>query len=115
MPPCFPHSLAAFAFVVKHYLLISKDYHRFHADRSRWFQFQTGAIKSLAEDISYETSTFCFNSKLVRLKVDYLGHLAFCGSDMFQFQTGAIKRKHQVSQIAVSTYVFQFQTGAIKR
>ena len=56
------------------------------------FQFQTSAIKSQAEDISYETSTFCFNSKLVRLKVDYLGHLAFCGSDMFQFQIGAIKR-----------------------
>ena len=56
------------------------------------FQFQTGSIKSSAND---PTTKLCrgFNSKLVRLKA-LLVKPEVIYTNRFQFQTGSIKRMH---------------------
>ena len=55
---------------------------------------------------------FCFNSKVVRLKVDgYELHRQLI--TQFQFQSGAVKRKTQKSLFYLLT-LFQFQSGAVK-
>ena len=54
-----------------------------------------------------------FNSKLVRLKGVFAeAHLA--STDLFQFQTGAIKSQPKPGASVRVSHVFQFQTGAIK-
>ena len=101
-----------------------------------WFQFQTGAIKSVRFGTVASHVPLCFNSKLVRLKGCRVKSwtslcarfnsklvrlkVAACdefgvGKDfMFQFQTGAIKSDRLQARLD-DFGTFQFQTGAIKR
>ena len=62
-------------------------------NRSVWFQFQTGAIKSVCPSVFPLRAKAGFNSKLVRLKAAESGADAWRAWTWFQFQTGAIKRR----------------------
>ena len=55
-----------------------------------------------------------FNSKLVRLETEQGFHV-YTDSQEFQFQTGAIRRRGNVSMPKIRDTLFQFQTGAIRR
>ena len=89
------------------------------------FQFQTGAIKSNKRLVNVRTDIQGFNSKLVRLKVDWASEkhqrrnsfnsklvrlkvaLRLLGStlfeEQFQFQTGAIKSLHCLKNMALQS------------
>ncbi len=54
----------------------------------------------------------CFNSNMVRLKVDRTSSLII--SIMFQFQYGSIKRSSKSIPVDFA-HLFQFQYGSIKR
>ena len=60
------------------------------------FQFQTGAIKSQCGK-RVRRHTRSFNSRLVRLKVDEI--VADAVENKFQFQTGAIKRIPETTNV----------------
>ena len=76
------------------------------------FQFQSGTIKSEIDE--YEKVIFsCFNSNLVRLKVNKV----IVMKDFvikFQFQSGTIKSGNFIRATDLSNE-FQFQSGTIKR
>ena len=80
----------------------------------RRFQFQTGAIKSVAVSLSVSIEKICFNSKLVRLKGfdrlrSFRNRSARFNSKLVRLKGGAGALGRRVP------CKFQFQTGAIKR
>jgi len=77
------------------------------------FQFQSGAIQSVTEDIGTTTFTVRFNSKVVRFKVQR-SRLWSAPSSSFQFQSGAIQSTDPFF-IQNNVAKFQFQSGAIQR
>ena len=67
------------------------------------FQFQFGAIKRILP-VLFGCTFPCFNSNLVRLKVDDFEE-AIKGLSKFQFQFGAIKSKmHPARQFHISRF-----------
>ena len=78
------------------------------------FQFQTGSIKSCLKS-SYEVDIVdsCFNSKLVRLKAGKLIKAAD-NSEGFNSKLVRLKANH-IGLREGGGEMFQFQTGSIKR
>ena len=77
------------------------------------FQFQIGAIKSTTGVTSVTSFSYCFNSKLVRLKDDCEEHF---GSVIgFNSKLVRLKDIRVGDTLCIDTCKFQFQIGAIKR
>ena len=75
------------------------------------FQFQTGAIKRLAETLSLSLDAmFQFQTGAIKSR----RRSAPAAGSLFQFQTGAIKSLRCAVDL-IAKHAFQFQTGAIKR
>ena len=79
----------------------------------KMFQFQTGAIKRAFELRNFSQGLHSFNSKLVRLKGFYPLRVQLWGAG-FNSKLVRLKVGYK-SACRPGWFVFQFQTGAIKR
>jgi len=77
------------------------------------FQFQSGAIERHWVRALRLHRQCCFNSNLVRLKVNDILECLHVGCT-FQFQSGAIER-NTLRRVCSFSDSFQFQSGAIER
>ena len=77
------------------------------------FRFQTGSIKRDAFQVDFFETDACFDSKLVRLKVEPISLNKKGETEAFRFQTGSIKSIRVIS-FKPYTRWFRFQTGSIK-
>ena len=81
---------------------------------TRKFRFHTGSIKRMLHLRRCHLSKACFDSILVRLKVETLFETVKA-EETFRFHTGSIKRQLAGEEVSRLPHQFRFHTGSIKR
>ena len=76
------------------------------------FRFHTGSIKSVLVKSPLSTTSICFDSILVRLKV--YNDTFYLLNNRFRFHTGSIKSVYQRIRNRNGSDRFRFHTGSIK-
>ena len=77
------------------------------------FQFQYGTIKSYAKEVQGSRRFLCFNSNMVRLKVEPI-ITELTEGEMFQFQYGTIKSWTNLKKVILSFVRFNSNMVRLK-